>query len=79
MKSEKARNFYEDWSKKYYKGATVAAGSFALKNLIRLRFWSNEARLLAEFSFLDKKDKDKVIAISSEHLQNYSNCILAID
>ena len=79
MKSEKARNFYEDWSKKYCIGATVAAESFALKNLIRLRFWSNEARLLAEFSFLNKKDKDKVIAMSSEHLHNYSNFILAID
>jgi len=76
MKSEKARSFYDNWIQKHSRGAAAARESLALKDLVRLRFWSNEARLLAEFNFLDKTDKDKIIAISSEHLRNQSTQIL---
>ena len=70
MNSEKARNFYENWIQKNSRGDSTVRESLALKDLVRLRFWSNEARLLAEFSFFNKSDKDKIIAISSEHLRN---------
>ena len=46
-------------------------GTRLIDDILRIRFWSNENRLLEEFSFINAQDKQFVLALINEYLQNY--------
>lgn len=46
-------------------------GMALIEDILRIRFWSNEEKIIAEFPFITKEDKQFILALINEFLQNY--------
>lgn len=75
LNSSYAREILETQDVKTLLSQNNNLGTRLMDDILRIRFWSNESKLLEEFSFLTVHDKQFVLALINEYLQNYEETL----